>query len=559
VDGTSSQASADGANVARPWWRSAAIYQVYPRSFCDSNADGNGDIGGIRSHLDYIASLGVDAIWISPWFTSPMADNGYDVSNYRSIDPMFGSVSEAAALIDEAHELGLRVILDFVANHTSDRHPWFEQALAAAPGSTERGRYHFRDGRGSDGSLPPNDWFSAFGGPAWTRTTDASGNPGQWYLHLFAREQPDLNWNNAEVRAEFASVMRFWFDLGVDGLRIDVASGFAKRDGLPDFGVPATDGFNPVSWRDCPFWDTDGVHDIMREFREVADEYEDRIFVGEVVTNGAERFARYLRADELHTAFNLDFLKQPWNAAAFRHVIDETRQALAEVAAPATWVLSSHDETRHVTRFGMAQPEQGAPLPPAQSPSDFALGTKRSRAAVLLMLALPGSAYIYQGEELGLPEVVDLPAVVRTDPVFIRTNGELLGRDGCRVPLPWSDAEPPFGFSASNETWLPQPHDWANLTVVRQESDSASMLQLYRAALHLRRSLAIGESTQFYWLESPAGILHFRNGQTLHCMVNFSAEPVAVPGNPILSSEPVPRVTEVRPNEAVWYLVGADS
>lgn len=539
---------------ATAWWRDAVIYQIYPRSFADGNGDGVGDIAGIRSRLAHVAGLGVDAVWISPWYASPMADHGYDVADYRAIDPVFGDLAEAEQLIGEAHGLGLRVILDLVANHTSDQHLWFREALAAGPGSPERERYHFRDGSGPDGSLPPNDWISAFGGGAWTRTVDADGTPGQWYLHLFAPEQPDLNWDNPEVRSEFDSILRFWFDLGVDGLRIDVAAGFAKAAGLPDFGPQAAGGFYPVRWTGCPFWDVDGVHEIYRAFRKIADSYADpRVFVGEVVVNGPQRLARYLREDELHTAFNLDFLKSPWDAAALRDVVDGTLEALADVGAPATWVLSSHDETRHVTRYGQEQPAPGQPSLPADAPADLALGTRRARAAVLLMLALPGSAYLFQGEELGLPEVADLPIGLLQDPAFARSGGTVRGRDGCRVPLPWEGDEPPYGFSTTPSTWLPQPVGWAARTAAAQEGDPSSMLSLYREALRLRRELELSAGG-LHWIEG-SDVLHFERGNGVRCLVNFGTEAVAVPGRALLVSDPffdgmLPADT------ACWYLPG---
>lgn len=540
--------------VARgDWWRNAVIYQIYPRSFADGNADGVGDIAGIRAHLDHVARLGVDAIWVSPWYASPMADHGYDVADYRAIDPVFGDLDQARCLIDEAHALGLKVILDLVANHTSDQHPWFEQALRSPAGSLDRDRYHFRDGRGVDGEQPPNDWISAFGGGAWTRTTDPDGSPGQWYLHLFAPEQPDLNWDNPEVHSEFESVLRFWFDLGVDGLRIDVAAGFAKVPGLPDFGVSAEEGFFPVTWTDCPFWDVDAVHDIFRSFRKVADSYsEPRIFVGEVIVNGTQRLARYLRDDELHTAFNLDYLKSPWNAAALHHVIDSTLDALAQVDAPPTWVLSSHDETRHVTRYGQEQPGPGQPTPPSDAPTDLVLGARRARAALLLMLGLPGSAYLFQGEELGLPEVADLPLDVLQDPVFRRSGGAVRGRDGCRVPLPWSGEEPPYDFSTQSDTWLPQPAGWAPFTAEAQDGVAGSMLELYRTAIALRRQLTGFAGEDFRWLPAHQQALHFERGDGVRCLVNLGTSPIDVAGEIVVSSVPVAQA-QLPADAACWY------
>jgi len=370
------------------WWRSAVIYQVYIRSFADGDGDGLGDIAGIRSRLPYLADLGVGAIWINPWYPSPMADAGYDVSDYRAVEPRFGTLADAEALIAEAHEHGLRVLLDIVPNHTSDQHPWFRAALAAAPGSRERDRYVFRRGRGADGELPPNDWKSAFGGSAWARVTE----PGEWYLHLFAPEQPDVNWEHPDVRAEFEATLRFWFDRGVDGFRIDVAHSLIKEEGLPDVGdlewrmarVEVDGALVRPEWVPHPHWDRDEVHDVYRQWRAVADSYEDpRVFVAEAWVDEPERLARYVRADELHTAFNFSYLTCPWLAPALRRTIDETLAEHAAVGAPPTWVLSNHDVARHVSRY--ARPQSDRPVYSlsqiASQPADIKLGTHRARAA----------------------------------------------------------------------------------------------------------------------------------------------------------------------------------
>ncbi|SDP20380.1 alpha-glucosidase [Nakamurella panacisegetis] len=490
-----------------PWWRSAVIYQIYPRSFADANGDGMGDLNGVRSRLPYLAALGVDALWLSPFYASPQADAGYDVSDYRDVDPSFGTLDDARALIRETHEHHLRIVVDLVPNHTSDQHVWFQAALAAPPGSAERARYIFREGRGPTGELPPNNWTSNFGGPAWTRVPD-----GSWYLHLFAPEQPDLDWTNPEVVAEFQSILRFWLDLGVDGFRIDVAHGLAKDPALTDI---SDNGYllTAASNGDHPFWDRDEVHDVYRGWREVIDEYgDDRIFVAEAWVPNPDRFAQYLRPDELHTAFNFNYLQAGWDAAATRKVIDQTLGELRDVGAPATWVLSNHDVVRHVTRYGGGD-----------------LGRRRARAATALMLALPGGAYIYQGEELGLEEVLDIPAELRQDPIFEQTNGERLGRDGCRVPLPWSGASAPFGFGPTGTPWLPQPADWAAETAEAEEADPGSSLWFYRTALaQRRRNPALGEG-DLRWLETAEGVLAFRRGADFACVINFTDAPVALP------------------------------
>jgi alpha-glucosidase len=528
------------------------VYEVYLRSFADSDGDGLGDIGGVRSRLSYLAGLGVDALWITPWYPSPMADGGYDVRDYCDIDPRFGTLADADALLADAHALGLRVIIDLVANHTSSEHPWFTAALAAGPGSPERRRYFFRDGR-AGGEEPPNDWISAFGGRAWSRVREADGRPGQWYLHTFAPEQPDLDWDEPALREEFDAVLRFWLDRGVDGLRVDAAPAMAKVPGLPDAGHGPGARFESRTWVDSPHWDVEGVHDVLRRWRAIGDGYPgDRLFVTEAVVRTPERLSRYVRPDEMHTSFNFDYLTAPWEAHRLRTVIDESLAALEPVGAPATWVLSSHDETRHVTRFGRAYTGAGfggAAVP--ASPADLGLGLRRARAAALLTLALPGSAYLYQGEELGLPEVEDLPEEALQDPTWVRSGHTDRGRDGCRVPLPWSGDRPPFGFAADGvEPWLPQPPGWATLTVAAQRADPTSTLALYRAALHLRRSVPELHTGPLTWQPWDDDVLAFDRGPSFRCVVNLSAHPVEVQGRVLLASGPL--TGGLPPDTAVW-------
>ncbi|MFE6910743.1 alpha-amylase family glycosyl hydrolase [Streptomyces erythrochromogenes] len=650
-------AYSNATTASGDWWRDAVIYQVYVRSFADSDGDGIGDLRGVRSRLPHLARLGVDAVWLTPFYVSPQADGGYDVADYRAVDPLFGDLADADELVRAAHELGLRVIVDVVPNHTSEQHPWFRAALAGEPGARER--YLFRRGRGADGSLPPNDWESIFGGPAWTRVAD-----GDWYLHLFAPEQPDLDWTHPEVTAEFDSVLRFWLDLGVDGFRIDVAHGMVKADGLPDIGRGAQATL--IGTEPLPFFDQDGVHEIHRAWRRLLDSYESRrIGVAEAWAPSSERLALYVRPDELHQAFNFRFLTCPWDPEAMRTVIDESLSATTAVGAPTTWVLSNHDVVRHVTRYGGGRQ-----------------GLARARAAALLMLALPGSAYLYQGEELGLPEVTDLPPESRQDPAFRRgrpqppaptpgiiapregeppalpqaaagaapepqlapqaqghtgpeaqagpgpedrgccgpqadsgpapepqlapqaqghtgpeagvgprpqaaagagpeadggagqtadprTAPEAEGqdglRDGCRVPIPWDGPEPPYGFGPAG-SWLPQPPAWAGLSVAAQTGDPHSTLELYRAALELRRAMpglgapGAGPSPDpcgMRWLPAPDGVLLFtRPG--FACTLNTRPDPVELPapGRPVLSSAPVDtdgRTVRLPPDSCTWW------
>jgi alpha-glucosidase len=507
----------------REWWRDAVIYEIYPRSFADGNGDGVGDLTGVRQHLGYLADLGVDAIWFTPWYASPMADGGYDVADYRRIDPAFGTLADAEALVVEARALGIRTIVDVVPNHVSDQHPWFQAALAAEPGSPERARFWFRPGRGPNGAEMPTSWVSEFGGDPWTRTKNADGTPGEWYLHLFSKGQPDLNWTHPDVRAEHEAVLAFWFDRGVAGVRIDSAVLPVKDPALPE--VPADPGPG-----EHPYVDRDELHDVYRSWRAVADSYpEPRLLVGEVWLPDAARFARYLRPDELHTAFNFDTLARPWDAAQLRASIDTTLAAHAPVGAPATWVLSNHDVTRPVTRYGRADSGFAFAAKRAGTPTDPALGTRRARAAALLTAALPGSLYVYQGDELGLPEHERLDDDLRTDPMFLRSGGVDPGRDGCRVPLPWSGDAPPFGFSpdGGQPTWLPQPPEWAALTVAAQSADPGSVLALYRSALRIRRAELGGRSMR--WLPGPDDVLAFARGDRFACVVNLGARPVPLP------------------------------
>jgi alpha-glucosidase len=544
---------------SRPWWRQAVVYQIYIRSFADGNGDGLGDIAGIRSRLPYLADLGVDAIWITPWYPSPLVDGGYDVSDHRAVAPEFGTTEDAVALIEDAHAQGLRVLLDLVPNHTSDQHPWFRAALAGGPGSPFRQRYLFRPGRGAGGELPPNDWHSVFGDSAWTRVVEPDGRPGEWYLHLFSAAQPDLDWNHPDVRADFEQTLRFWFDRGVDGFRIDVAHSLVKAAGLPDVGVDLGDVRALAEVTSWPYWDQEEVHDIYRSWRAIADTYQPRrIFVAEAWVDRPERLARYIRADELHTAFNFDFLTAPWAARALRRTIDTTLAEHAAVGAPATWVLSNHDVVRHVSRYARRdQDRRTRSLRDVLGrPADLDLGQRRARAAALLMLALPGGAYVYQGDELGLWEVEDLPEEVLRDPVWERSGHRDRGRDGCRVPIPWAGNEPPFGFSPDGAAppFLPQPAQWKELTVQAQTGDESSMLRLYRAALRLRRTHpALGDGT-IRWLDSADDVLLFARDPGFGCLVNLSATPVPLPagGDVLLASTALTADGLVPPDAAVW-------
>jgi len=530
-----------------PWWRDAVVYQVYVRSFADSDGDGIGDLPGITSRLPHLAELGVDALWITPFYTSPQHDHGYDVADYRDVDPLFGTLADADVLLATVHDLGMRLIVDLVPNHTSDQHAWFVAALAAGPGSPERARYLFREGRGPHGAEPPNNWHSVFGGPAWSRVPD-----GQWYLHLFDSSQPDLDWRNDEVGAMFESVLRFWLDRGVDGFRVDVAHGLFKEASLRDqvlaadeVGGPGSDPkTDPTSMvertlHDEPMWDQPEVHEVYRRWRRVLEGYPgDRMMVAEAWTQTPESMARFVRPDEMSQAFNFSWLLAPWSATAFREVVTGTLEALRDVGASPTWVLSNHDVIRHPTRYG------GGPL-----------GLARARAATLAMLALPGSSYLYQGEELGL-EQVDVPPQDRQDPSWLRHLGadNEVGRDGCRVPLPWAGDHPPYAFgSGSAQPWLPQPTHWAPLTVAAQSGAEGSTLEFYRAALAARRVHAHGTDVEVHVHGVGDDLLSFTRGG-LTVILNAGASSVELPAGEVVISSADLVEGRLPPDCTVWLL-----
>lgn len=536
------------------WWRQAVVYQVYPRSFADADGDGLGDLRGVTERLPHLAALGVDALWLSPFYPSELADGGYDVIDPRDVDPRLGSLDDFDALAAEAHRLGLKVVVDIVPNHTSHLHVWFQEALAAGPGSPARDRYVFRDGRGAHGELPPTDWQSVFGGSAWQRVPD-----GQWYLHLFAREQPDLNWDHDEVREDVRTTLRFWSERGVDGFRVDVAHALVKdlREPLRDLGALGLDGedaLTAVPPGTHPFYDRDEVHEIYRDWRRVLDAHSPpRTAVAEAWVPGARR-ALYARPDELNQAFNFEYLQAAWDAEAIREVITSSLAEARAVGASATWVLSNHDVVRHASRL-MLPPgtdENAWLLADGHAPHvDEEAGLRRARAATLLMLALPGSSYVYQGEELGLPEVADLPVEVLQDPLWEQSGRVRKGRDGSRVPLPWTTTGPSYGFGAGG-AWLPQPESFARYAVQAQDGVDGSTLELYRTALRLRRKLLDGEDLT--WAQgTPPGVLAFARTDGWRCVANLSDVPVPCPpGEVLLSSAPPDGDGRLGPDTTVW-------
>jgi alpha-glucosidase len=543
----------------RLWWRDSVTYQIYIRSFADANGDGKGDVAGIISRLPYLKKLGVDAIWITPWYPSPQKDHGYDVADFMDIEPDYGTLSDAKKLIEQSHKLGMRLLVDIVPNHCSDQHKWFQEALAAKPGSKERDRFIFRDGKGENGDTPPNNWQAVFGGSAWHRITEADGKAGQWYLHLFAVEQPDFNWQNQEVKDYFEKVLKFWLDLGVDGFRIDVAHGMIKADGLPD--VPSDPKL--LEGKPMPFWDQDGVHEIYKEWRKILDSYpNDRMAVAEAWVHPATRIARYLRPGELMNSFNFEFLGSKWDVAEIKNNINKSIEAIGAVGAPSSWVFNNHDVVRSVDRFDLGLGlSGGTTLERHGDVNKFNLerGRKRARAGALLMLALPGGAYIYQGEELTLPEAREIPEDRLSDPRWKMSNYTDRGRDGCRVPLPWrSNNAGAFGFSDNakltpKDSWLPQSSNWGDFSVEAQDSDPNSSLNLYRKALEIRKSLSGLGDGPMSWVDAPDHVVAFSRPGDFYCYLNLGADfklPQAV--KVLVSSSPIEN--GVLPTDtAVWF------
>jgi alpha-glucosidase len=515
----------------KAWWSDAVFYQVYPRSFRDTNGDGVGDLDGVTAELDYLRGLGVDAIWLNPVMVSPMADHGYDVADPRDVDPLFGGIGALERLIEAAHAVDIKVTMDLVPNHTSSKHPWFQAALAAGPGSVQRERYIFHDGTGKDGIHPPNNWVSVFGGPAWTRVVEPDGNLGQWYLHLFDAEQPDLNWENPEIFDDLEKTLRFWLERGVDGFRIDVAHGMAKPPGLPDMRNPDLPMLTLDD--DDPRFNHDGVHDIHRGIRRVLNDYVGAVTIGEIWVFDNDDFAKYLRPDELHLGFNFRLVRARFDAADVQEAIENSLAAAELAGSTPTWCLSNHDVEREVSRYG-----------------DGPLGLARAKAMALVMLALPGTVFVYNGEELGLPNV-DLPDEVLQDPTWERSGHQERGRDGCRVPMPWAGTTPPFGFSSTGDTWLPMPEAWSTLTVEAQNGDAESTLTLFRRAIELCHGRSSFDGA-IEWQDMPHGVLAFRGADGVVCVLNTGSTPTALPAGEVLLASTSLVDGQLAPNSAAW-------
>ncbi len=553
-------------NPAAEWWRTSVIYQIYPRSFADADGDGLGDLKGITSRLDSLASLGIDAIWFSPFFKSPQKDAGYDISDYRLIDPIFGTNEDFEILLEKAKSLGIRIIVDIVPNHTSDQHAWFQAAINSAPGSSERAYYHFKDGKGVNGELPPNNWQSIFGGPAWSRITEADGSPGQWYLHLFDSSQPDLNWENPAVADEFDEILRFWLRKGVDGFRVDVAHGMVKRAGLPDATIydenlrerPISNLTMQEAEEAVPYWGQPGVHEAIRRFRRVIDEFDDRAMCAEASMSPLPRLAMWVRPDEYHQSFNFDYMHGEYDPAAIKKIVTDSIVEYAKVGASSTWVMSNHDGIRHATRLGIAPentPRPGDGIHPTDPAPDEALGLRRARAATSFMLGLPGSSYLYQGEELGLPEAWQLEGKYRQDPTYARTKGERIGRDGCRVPLPWeAGVGAANGFNTTGESWLPQPANYRVFSRNLQEGVAGSTLELYKRLLKERKLFGLGAGA-FRWADEYQDkntLAYINNGVLV--LMNFGPDAIALPAGEVLvtTQHDLTAERELEHDQVVW-------
>jgi alpha-glucosidase len=538
--------------ISSEWWRSAIIYQIYPRSFADGNGDGMGDLPGITSRLDSLASLGIDAIWLSPFMRSPQKDAGYDVSDYTDVDPLFGTLADFDAMVTRAHELKLRVLVDLVPNHTSDQHRWFQAALAAPKGSPEREFYHFKEGRGENGELPPNNWLSMFGGPAWTRIED-----GSWYCHLFDSSQPDLNWENPAVERAFEEILRFWLDRGVDGFRVDQPHAMGKAEGLPDHPDVERAGAGFIEGEPSPpMWFQESVHPIFRRWRAILDSYPgERAMCGEAYVLPLSFMALWVRNDEFHQTFNFRYLDSEWKPEILFNSINESFKAFDEVGAPSTWVLSNHDIIRHATRMGgvVGRPTASDGIGPNDPQPDRELGLRRARGATLFTLGLPGSTYLYQGEELGLPEHTTIAPEFRQDPTFFRTNGKRVGRDGCRVPLPWeSGAGAANGFNSTGKAWIPQPELYAEYSRDQQEGVEGSTLEMYKHALLLRKELGLGNGS-FDWVPeyTNSTSLGYRNGDVL-VIHNFGSEAIEIPSGVVIASSRNGASVGLEPDQTVW-------
>ena len=549
----------DDKKSDKNWWRQAAIYQIYPRSFKDSNGDGIGDLKGITSQVDYLASLNLDAVWLSPFYPSALADGGYDVDDYRDVDPKLGTLADFDEMLDKLHAAGIRVFVDIVPNHSSNRHKWFQEAIKSAPGSAARNRYIFRDGKGVNGELPPTNWISHFAPSAWSHESTQGGTGNQWYCHLFAPEQPDFNWDNSEVEKDFLTTLKFWADRGVDGFRIDVAHMMKKDLSEPLKDVPEPQTLDSRRPGNEILFDREEVHEVFKSWRQLFNQYNPpRVAVAEAWAK-PENIYKYASPDELGQAFNFDLLLANFSAADYREIVTRNVETAKKYGSSSTWVFSNHDQVRPATRYGLPI---GADLLTFKNSNgksqaiDEVRGLNAALAAQMFALALPGCTYIYQGEELGLAEVLDIPESEIQDPQFLRNNKVDKGRDGCRVPLPWTRTGSSYGFG-SNGAHLPQPQWFGEKSVEAQSGIAGSALEIFRQALTLRKTLIADEDMT--WHETGDGdVLHFSRPNGWHCLTNFGTkcfDMSAIHGNHLLSSAPLVD-GQLPPAATLWIKAG---
>ena len=508
----------------KSWWRQAAIYQIYPRSFKDSNGDGLGDIKGITSKIDYLSSLSLDAVWLSPFFPSALVDGGYDVDDYRDVDPKLGTLADFDEMLAKLHDAGIRIFVDIVPNHSSNLHLWFKEAIAAEPGSAARNRYIFRDGKGANGELPPTDWPSHFAPSAWTHESKMGGKHNQWYCHLFAPEQPDWNWDNPEIEADFLKTLKFWADRGVDGFRIDVAHAMKKDLSEPLKSQPRYASHKELDQAKGTnvLFDRNEVHEVFKTWRNLFNQYDPpRVAVAEANVS-AEALVKYASTEELGQSFNFELLEANFNAYDFKTIIDRAINSSKKNGSSTTWCLNNHDQMRPATKFGLLPTVDRVRWRNSNgttSPLDVKLGTQSAIAGSMLIMALPGCTYIYQGEELGLHEVTDIPEDQIQDPQYLRNLKVDKGRDGCRVPLPWTKTGSSFGFGAAG-AHLPQPKNFGDYSVEVESADPTSPLSIFRKALALRKELLAPE--EITWHETgDSNVLHFSRPNGLNCITNF--------------------------------------
>ena len=539
------------------WWRQAVIYQIYPRSFKDSNGDGLGDIKGITSKIDYLSSLSLDAVWLSPFFPSALVDGGYDVDDYRDVDPKLGSLADFDEMLAKLHDAGIRIFVDVVPNHSSNLHAWFKEAIAAEPGSAARNRYIFRDGKGASGELPPTDWPSHFAPSAWTHESKMGGKHNQWYCHLFAPEQPDWNWDNREIEEDFLKTLKFWADRGVDGFRIDVAHAMKKDLSEPLQSQPRYASHKELELANGTnvLFDRNEVHEVYKEWRKLFEQYDPpRVAVAEDNVS-AEGAVKYASTAELGQCFNFELLDANFNANEFKLIIDRALVNAKKAGSSTTWCLNNHDQMRPATKFGLLPTVDRVNWRNSNgtsSPLDEKLGTQSAVAGSMLIMALPGCTYIYQGEELGLHEVMDIPESEIQDPQYLRNHKIDKGRDGCRVPLPWTKSGSSFGFG-NGGSHLPQPKHFGDYSIEVESADPSSPLSIFRKALALRKTLIAPEDMT--WHETgDAQVLHFSRPNGWNCITNFGRNHYNFEGagEVIHSSGPLAKSGDLPPATTVW-------